>query len=107
MQPAPPSPDHLRQAGWLLIGLAVFCVLALVPVIGGSLRPSGGVDSTAAGLMRALDLTTPALIPSGRPLRAPETLLPGVDWRFAPGLPLAGTGPGMGAPAGTQSRVAP
>ena len=107
MQSTPPSPDYLRQAAWLLIGLALFCVLALMPVVGGSLRHSAGSDSAAAMLMRTLDLTSPALVPSGQPLRAPETLLPGVDWRFDPSLPLAGPGLGMSAPLGTQLRLVP
>jgi hypothetical protein len=37
--------------------------------------------------MRILNLSAPALIPSGRPLRHPDAALPGIDWRFSPGMP--------------------
>ena len=43
-------------------------------------------DEAAGAWMKALTLSAPALWSAGNPLRHPETVHPGVDVRFSPGL---------------------
>ena len=45
-------------------------------------------EQSAVRWMRVLDLSSPALWPSGTALRHPETVVPGVDLRHAPFLPI-------------------
>lgn len=43
-------------------------------------------DEAAGMWMKALTLSAPALWTAGSPMRHPETVHPGVDVRFSPGL---------------------
>ena len=43
-------------------------------------------DDTASAWMKGLTLSAPALWTAGSPMRHPETVHPGVDLRFTPGL---------------------
>ena len=69
----------------------------LLVVVDARLR-SGSPPEVGAMLMRRLQLSQPSLVPSGRPLRQPGALLPGVDLRHVPSLPLVEPGPPVRPP---------
>jgi hypothetical protein len=72
---------------WLLFLLLIAVPLAVI-VTDGMLR-ARHAHQPAATWIDALDLSSPALWPSGTPQRHPELSGPGRDLRFSPWLPLS------------------
>lgn len=85
--------DRLSSSYLLLIGIllfSIFCLLALVLDCG--LRNNQS-ETQGTAMIHALNLSNLALVPSGRPQRAPEFLNPAVDLRPSPLLLPADPGP--------------
>jgi hypothetical protein len=78
-------PLGLRAARWLWIVVLSGCLSASGLVAGHYVLRSGAREQAAGRWMKTLDLTMPALHPSGSPLRFPESALPAVDLRLMPG----------------------
>jgi hypothetical protein len=84
--------DMLDIAAVLLRAVGLFCLLALGFIgIDSLMRESG--PTTQDEVLRAIGLSAPALLPSGRPMRNWDTLDPRVDLRFSPLLPSSGIDP--------------
>jgi hypothetical protein len=61
--------------------------LLALAVIAADLRlRTPGQDAAACRWMERLNLSAPALWPAGSAMRHPESVHPGVDLRFGPGL---------------------
>lgn len=86
---APWRGDRIGVARWLGIGLSFLCLVGAGSVAAHSMMRSAKALPHALALQRAIGLSTPAWVPSGRPLRIPSGLRTGVDLRFLPQLPLA------------------
>jgi hypothetical protein len=85
-------PDRLLPARWLLLAAGAFTCLALGAAAFTVSTHERSANRKCAELARTLHLSSPALIPSGRFLRHPETALRGIDWRFSPRLPVMAPG---------------
>lgn len=83
--PSTRLPLGLRAARWLWTVVLSCCLLASGLVAGHYVLRTAVRDQTAGRWMKTLDLTMPALHPSGSPLRFPESALPAVDLRLIPG----------------------
>lgn len=82
-------PAPCQNARRLLI-IAISTTLFVVLAVGADLFlrvPHQGF--TASQWMKELKLSAPALWTAGTPMRHPETIHPGVDLRFSPGLEIS------------------
>jgi hypothetical protein len=84
--------DRLILARWLLLAAAALTCLAVGVAALSVWAPERNANRKCAELTHALRLSSPALIPSGRFLRHPETALRGIDWRFSPQVPVMAPG---------------
>lgn len=93
--PYPPFANHGRDrlilSRWLLVAVAAFTALAVAAALSVAMH-ARSANRNCVDLARTLRLSSPALIPSGRLLRHPETELRGNDWRFSPQLPVMAPG---------------
>lgn len=78
-------PLGLRAARWLWMVALSGCLLASGMVALHYVLRTGVREQTCGHWMKTLDLTMPALHPSGSPLRFPESAIPAVDLRLIPG----------------------
>ena len=83
-----PRLDRLELAPFFLKGLLLFCVAVLVFIVCDSALRTSVEQSRGAALFRALELSVPSLIPSGREARNPEGMDLRVDSRISPFFPL-------------------
>jgi hypothetical protein len=83
--PSTHLPLGLRAARRLWIVVLAGCLSASGLVAGHYVLRAGVREQTAGCWMKTLDLTMPALHPSGSPLRFPESALSAVDLRLIPG----------------------
>ena len=72
----------------LTIAILVSVLVVLVAAADGLLR-APHQDEAARVWMNALALSAPALWVAGSPMRHPETVHPGVDLRYSPGVGTA------------------
>lgn len=78
---------------------AASLVLLVAIAVLSSPETRGGTPDPRPGIARATGVLSVALLPSGQPLRAPETLSPALDPRHSAGLPAA-LEPALTAPPG-------
>lgn len=78
-------PLGLCTARWLWMIVLSGCLLASGMVAGHYALRARVRGQTAGRWMKTLELTMPALHPSGSPLRFPESALAAVDLRLIPG----------------------
>lgn len=83
------QPAACRNARRLLCLIVLTGALSVLMVAADLLLDLSNRDDAAAAWMQTLTLTTPALWQAGSPARHPETVHPGVDLRFSPGLESA------------------
>lgn len=83
-----PRTDRLQLAAFFLKGLLLLCAAGLLLVVFDSVFRSGVNEGRGTALFRSLDLSGPALIPSGRMARNPDFIDRRVDSRFFPFFPL-------------------
>ncbi len=84
---APARADALGIARILWIAAAGICLAVATAVGVHRSWVAPGKLRRAVAAQESVGLSTPAWIPSGRPLRLPARGPSGVDLRFAPGLP--------------------
>lgn len=88
MDPGKSQSDRLKLAAFFIKGLLLFCIaVLLLAVFDSALRTPVSQRRTTA-LFRALELSVPALIPSGREGRNPDVMDRRVDPRISPFFPL-------------------
>ena len=80
-QPAP-----CRNARRLLLVAAAVTSLLILAVSAHLLRPGLDGHDAPERWMKALSLSTPAMWTAGSPMRHPETVHPGIDLRYTPGV---------------------
>ena len=91
-----PPKDRLSLAAILLTGAVLFCLLAVSMVIGFmGLRPDAVAEDAGKQFVRQYGLNTTALMPAGKNLRHPDGLMPNVDLRYDPRLPMADPNAGL------------
>jgi hypothetical protein len=103
-----PQNDRLELAAFFLKGLLLFCI-AIVLLVGFDSAHRTPVSHTrGATLFRALALSVPALIPSGREARNPYGIDKRVSSRISPFFPLPDPDPAeliiRGTVHGTRQR---
>lgn len=81
-----PTTDRLSLARAVAIALVCAGLGGLVAPLAISPLFKGAVHGPAPGLIRALRLSGPAIVPAGTRARQPETVPPGVDLHASPGL---------------------
>ena len=79
--------DRLILARRLLVAAILLTAVSFSITIVAIVIPERRATRQSAALTKFLNLSVPALVPSGRTLRHPETILPGIDRRFSPWLP--------------------
>lgn len=84
--------DKLGVARWAAITLLFFCLTGLGAVGVHRMIRTAKTLPDVLKRQKAIGLSTPAWVPSGRPLRIPSGLRRGVDLRFVPQLPADGPG---------------
>ena len=82
-------PAPCRGAQRLLIITISISLLVVVAVVADLVLRASHQGDTASQWMKELKLSAPALWTAGAPMRHPETLHPGVDLRFGPGLEIS------------------
>jgi hypothetical protein len=82
-----PMRNPLNLARHLLLTVIVFTSICLAFSALAVFSPERRAARQNAALTRILNLSGPALIPSGRPLRHADTAQSRIDWRFSPLLP--------------------
>ncbi len=88
--------DRLTQAGILLAGAAVFCLLTLFLVAGTRLlRPDAAAAAVCRQFVRQYGVHTIALVPAGQNLRLSDGRLPNIDLRHDPRLPMENPDAGL------------
>jgi hypothetical protein len=85
--------DRLVLARRLLLAMMLLTALGFACTIFAALLSERSATRQCAALTESLNLSGPALVPSGRGLRHPETIMPGIDRRFSPLLPDLEPGP--------------
>jgi hypothetical protein len=80
--------DRLILARFLLLAAIVFSAVGIGLVTLVISIPERSATRQGAALTRVLNLSGPALVPSGRNLRHPEAIEVGVNRRFSPQLPI-------------------
>ncbi len=85
----PWRPRLCRSARHLLIIAISATALVFLATAADLLLRVPRQDDTAVTWMKTLSLSAPALWPAGSPMRHPETVHPGVNLRFSPGLESA------------------
>lgn len=84
MDPGKSHNDRLKLADFFIKGMLLFCFAVwLLIALDSALRTPISQRRTAA-LVRALELSVPALIPSGREARNPDGMDRRVDPRISP-----------------------
>jgi hypothetical protein len=82
------NPAPCRVARRLLIIAVTASMLMVLAITADMLLRVPNQDASAKAWINALALFEPALWPAGSPMRHSETLHPGVDLRFSPGLEI-------------------
>jgi len=103
-----PQNDRLALAVFFFKGLLLFCVAILLLVVFDSAHRTPINQTREAALFRALALSVPALIPSGREARNPDGIDKRVSSRISPFFPLPDPDPAemiiRGTVHGTRQR---
>lgn len=107
MKQIKPRVDRLELADFFLKGLLLFCIAVLFLVVFDSALRAPINQRRGAALFRALDLSVPALVPSGREARSPDVIDRRVDSRFSPFFPYPDPDPAKLIIRGTVQGIGP
>lgn len=101
---APPAAAELVWARRMVIATVLFPMVLMLLIAADGLVRSVRQDRTAIAWMHRLELSAPALWPSGTAQRYPAALSPAVDLRMTPLDGFAGRGPLQPFPATPAGR---